>query len=298
MSIHKNIEQSSTLDAAFYQSQSIFDDLIELAFIPSWQFLDIHFDEAFNQFPTRFLSDVIPEPLLIINEQESIRCVSNVCTHRGNLLVLSPQKKKQIVCNYHGRCFELSGAFRSMPAFDDVTNFPSNSDHLKSFATGQLGPMLFAQLENGNTFEDLIAPIQQTIPWFAFKALEYKPELSKDYNLSAHWCLYVDNYLEGFHVPFVHPGLHEQLDMSSYETQLFDAAVLQIGRADDEEHCFDIPESQPFYGENIYAFYFWLFPNIMVNIYPWGGFVKSNHSGNTIKDNDQVQDLYVPALKP
>jgi hypothetical protein len=37
--------------------------------------------------------------------------------------------------------------------------------------------------------------------------LLYDPSGAKSFTVKAHWALYVENYLEGLHVPFVHPGL-------------------------------------------------------------------------------------------
>ena len=270
MSVHKNIKKSSTLNALFYQSLKDFDQLADTVFLKSWQFIDLEITSALNQFPFLFLEPIIPEPLILVNQPDSIHCMSNVCTHRGNLLVHKPQKSNRISCNYHGRCFDLMGSFKSMPAFEQVEGFPSKEDSLMQFGASHLGPIYFAQLEFGSTFTEWIKPVVDMLPWFPFDKLQSAPTLNKNYSLDAHWCLYVDNYLEGFHVPFVHPALNESLDMKAYETKIYDKAVLQIGRASNNEACFDIPSNQPYHAEQIYAFYFWLFPNIMINVYPWG----------------------------
>jgi choline monooxygenase len=52
--------------------------------------------------------------------------------------------------------------------------------------------------------------------------------------------------------------------------EVFPGGVLQTGIAREGEVCFDIPESSPDYGERIAAYYLWLFPNLMINLYPWG----------------------------
>ena len=88
--------------------------------------------------------------------------------------------------------------------------------------------------------------------------------------VNCHWALYCDNYLEGFHIPFVHKDLNSVLDYGSYRTELFDFGTLQVGYAKDGEEVFDLPADHPDYGQSIGAFYFWLFPNIMLNFYPWG----------------------------
>jgi choline monooxygenase len=93
---------------------------------------------------------------------------------------------------------------------------------------------------------------------------------SKDFLVHAHWALYCDNYLEGFHVPFVHEGLNKVLDYGSYKTETYEHCNLQIGYTDDATEVFNLPESHPDYGKNVAAYYYWVFPNMMFNFYPWG----------------------------
>ena len=53
----------------------------------------------------------------------------------------------------------------------------------------------------------------------------------KDFTVQAHWALYVENYLEGFHIPFVHAALNEAVDYGTYATELDRYANLQLARA-------------------------------------------------------------------
>ena len=57
---------------------------------------------------------------------------------------------------------------------------------------------------------------------------------TKEYLVNAHWALYCDNYLEGFHIPFVHNDLNAQLDYGNYTSELYEDMALQIGYASEE----------------------------------------------------------------
>ena len=58
----------------------------------------------------------IDHEVLIINDNSDIKSMSNVCTHRGNILVENPKNLKQgIICRYHGRQFNTCGKFKFMP---------------------------------------------------------------------------------------------------------------------------------------------------------------------------------------
>ncbi len=77
----------------------------------------------------------------------------------------------------------------------------------------------------------------------------------REYEVSAHWALYCENYLEGFHIPYVHHALNSIVDYGTYTTDTFRYSSLQTGY-DDEG--------------NVAAKYLFLFPNMMFNFYPWG----------------------------
>jgi choline monooxygenase len=68
----------------------------------------------------------------------------------------------------------------------------------------------------------------------------------------------------------VHAGLNAVIDYGNYTTELFRFSNLQLGIAKDGEACFDLPPSSPDYGKKVAAYYFWVFPNLMFNFYPWG----------------------------
>ena len=88
--------------------------------------------------------------------------------------------------------------------------------------------------------------------------------------INCHWALYCDNYLEGFHIPFVHDDLNEALDYGNYKTEIYEYFNLQIGYSDTSEDTFSLPEDHVDYGKNVAAYYYWIFPNMMFNFIPWG----------------------------
>ena len=106
--------------------------------------------------------------------------------------------------------------------------------------------------------------------WANQKEMERDKSRDRDWIIETNWALYVDNYLEGFHIPFVHSDLNAVLDYGDYTTELFEGGVLQIGIASEGEPFFEIPKGSTDYGKKIAAYYWWLFPGLMLNIYPWG----------------------------
>ena len=185
-------------------------------------------------------------------------------------MVESPGKLRHLRCRYHGRRFGLDGCFQHMPECEAAVGFPSAADNLPRVALEGWGKLLFANLEPAVPFADLIAEVERRVGFLPLDRLSFEPRRSRDYLVHAHWALYCDNYLEGFHIPFVHADLAETLDYGSYRTELLPHASLQLGIAKGAEEAFDLPPSSPDFGQRVAAYYFWLFPNTMLNVYPWG----------------------------
>jgi choline monooxygenase len=94
-----------------------------------------------------------------------------------------------------------------------------------------------------------------------------------DWYIDCNWKVYVDNYLEGYHIPIVHPGLNRELDYARYRTETRRYYSIQhspIKRV--ESARLRVDES----GDNNEAQFFWIFPNLMLNVYP------DNYSTNLI----------------
>ena len=96
----------------------------------------------------------------------------------------------------------------------------------------------------------------------------FDPNASRDYLVKANWALYCDNYLEGFHIPFIHKDLAKTLDYSKYKSELFDFCNLQIGIASGGEQLLIYRIIYRFRPRNC-AYYFWV-SKLMFNFYPWG----------------------------
>ncbi|MGB5378172.1 aromatic ring-hydroxylating oxygenase subunit alpha [Muriicola sp.] len=271
--IDPDITKASTLPSSFYKDPDIFEAIKQKIFYRSWQWIgDSHkVRSKGTAYPFVLLRDFLEEPMLLTKDKEGeIHCLSNVCTHRGNLVISDTGSYKKLICGYHGRRFSLNGNFEHMPEFKETKNFPGPCDNLHDFPLRQWGPLLFAGLSPVFDFQTVIDKMNQRVGFMSFDKLVHDPKRDKNYVINAHWALYCDNYLEGFHIPFVHDDLNAVLDYGDYETICFDHCNVQIGYAEGSEDIFDLPEGHIDHGKNIAAYYFWVFPNMMFNFYPWG----------------------------
>jgi choline monooxygenase len=125
---------------------------------------------------------------------------------------------------------------------------------------------VFASAGAKQRFELWFADLERRMSWFPEDELRFDPSRSRDYDVAANWALYCDNYLEGFHIPFVHAALNSSLSMESYATELFETSSVQIATAKEGEEAFELPAA----GQRIAGYYWFLYPNLMLNFYPWG----------------------------
>ena len=270
--VDSDITKAQTLPSEFYCDNQIFQN-VKKVFNSSWLFA-AHNNELAdcNVFPLNQMTD-LGEAMMITkgSNTEDIRCISNVCTHRGMIIENSPCKTNTLQCPYHGRTFSLDGKIKSMPEFDDVHDFPSAEDNLREYSIREWNGLQFIRMEEESLdFDEVFSHLENRIGWMGVKDFTYDDSRDRDYTISANWALYVDNYLEGFHIPFVHSDLNQSLDYSSYQTEIFTGGVLQVGIAKEGEPSFELPETSVDYGKKIGAYYYWLFPNTMLNFYPWG----------------------------
>jgi choline monooxygenase len=263
-SIDPDIRRASSLPSEAYSSPAWFDRIRERVLARTWHF--VADAEALagpgRVLPCTLLERCLDEPLVFTRDAGgALHALSNVCTHRGNLVAAEAGEAQGLRCRYHGRRFGLDGRFVSMPEFEGVVGFPSGADDLAAVPLGRLDRFLFSSVEPAMPFEDVVAPLKARLPAEAFGPMTFAPERSRDYDVAASFLLYCDNYAEGFHIPFVHAALSAVVDYGSYETELHRWGTLQIGRAKPGEDCFE---------GGVAAYYAFLFPATMLNFYPWG----------------------------
>ena len=256
--IDSNIRKADTLKSSFYTDKNIFRNSIEKIFSSTWQYgLDINALKSKNIYPIDFLPETVCESLVITKNKEEINCISNVCTHRGHIVCQKHKKGNNLSCRYHGRSFSLDGKLKNAVGFENSLNFPTPKDNLTEIPLRKWKNFLFFSLSKDSNNLFALEDIDSRLDKFPFNRLNFSEELSNSFVINTHWAMYCENYLEGFHVPFVHKGLSNEINNQSYTTELLENAVLQYASKKDAD-------------DDLYAHYYWIFPNLMLNFYSWG----------------------------
>ena len=293
-SINSEIESAETLSSSFYTSEENYIQSIEKIFARSWQYIGDRtqlLKSPENVFPVTLLDKTVGEPLMLqTQEDDDVQCISNVCTHRGFQIVHHPAKMKKIICGYHGRRFDLDGKVEHMPEFKKAKDFPRACDHLTKLPVARWKRFLFTGINPKIDFKEITSKLDERLGFLDLDSWRFASEFSKTYNVSANWALYCDNYLEGFHIPFVHQDLNNMIDYGEYATECYNHMVVQIGYGKKGDNGFDLPKEHPDFGKVVIAYYYWLFPNFMINVYPWG--IQINIVKPISKDYCKVEFLY------
>ncbi|MFN7172902.1 MAG: aromatic ring-hydroxylating oxygenase subunit alpha [Fimbriimonadaceae bacterium] len=271
--IDPNIKRAWTLPSEAYTSTELFGELCQKLLQESWHYAGTIEDlkAPGSCQPVRLEVGTSHQEILLTRDYgDRLHAMSNVCTHRGALVQEGFGVERSLRCRYHGRRFGLDGCYLSMPEFDGVENFPAESDNLPKLQLAQFGPMVFCSIKPSTTFAEWIKPMSSMIKSFEIDRMELNRTEVREYSVRANWIAYLDNYLEGFHIPYVHPSLNEELDYGEYLVELFPTGSLQIGTASEGAVRFSKGDLSESLGDSIGALYYHFFPLTMFNLYPWG----------------------------
>jgi choline monooxygenase len=275
LEVGDDVSTARTPPAEMYRDPAWFAALAERVLARSWHWIG---DESLvpdpkSSAPVELALGAGSESVLLVRDERGrVGCLSNVCTHRGNVLSREPARGGTIRCGYHGRCFGLDGRVVAAPGFEGAVGFPSAEDALPRVPSGRFRGHLFAGAQPRTPFASWIATAEESLAWAPLESMRFDATSVVDHHVDAHWALYVENYLEGYHVPYVHAGLAREVDVDAYETRLLEHGVLQVGFAGPGEAsaAFRPPVCPPRERRPVAAWWLWLFPATMLNVYPWG----------------------------
>jgi choline monooxygenase len=260
--IDPNIKAAQTLPSRFYFAPEIFEHDVRAVFHRTWQLMGA---SCLAAAPGDYFTfEVAGEPLLIARDAAgALRAFYNVCRHRAGPVAKGCGSRKVFRCGYHGWTYSLDGRLLNTPEFEGAENFPAEEYGLRPIAAVERCGLIFVNLGNRPAtigLEGLFARLAR----FGFDRLRFFER--RDYIMECNWKVYIDNFLEGYHLPSVHPGLNKELDYGNYVTELFDSYNVQWSpiRATEGER------ERRYAGATgaETAEYFWGFPNWMLNCYP------------------------------
>jgi choline monooxygenase len=219
-----------------------------------------------------FACEIVGEPLVVTRGKDDVlRAFYNVCRHRGAMVARGKGNRKSLQCHYHGWTYGLDGKLLRAPEFEGVQNWRADDVCLPEVKVELWGPFIFINL-------DPHAPPMSTTPYGEIHAEISSKGFNidkmsfferRDYLIDCNWKVYVDNYLEGYHLPTAHPGLFRELDYDQYRVDTYDAYSKQYAPIRDLQPGEIAGRDRRYVrtSDEDDALYYWIFPNVMLNVY-------------------------------
>lgn len=251
------IERAHTLPSQCYTVASWHQHDIQHVLSKRWQF-------AAHISQLERTGDVVPiellgQPVVLVRDGTTIRAFYNVCKHRGGPIATEPENCKMLQCKYHGWTYKLNGTLRGVPKFKYAELFDKKDFGLTEIPLLEWEGLLFVRLgEQAEPLEQQIGGISEAVSPTRIRDFVYHSRVS--YPIACNWKVYADNYLEGYHIPHVHPDLCNLLDMDHYKTIVDGWQILQDSPLRDKDSIYS--------GGDETAWYYFIYPNMMLNILP------------------------------
>ena len=262
----RDIARASTLLADRYFKPEIFEEEKNRIFSGTWQVVG-HVRQASNP-GDYFTFDLIGEPLLIVRGDDGeLRGFYNVCRHRAGNPASGCGNRKLFRCAYHGWTYRQDGALLVTPEFEGVEDFDPREFGLVPVRLEEWFNLIFVNLDpEAPPLGECLGELAMQAQKFDFRNMEFYER--RTYDMKCNWKTYVDNYLEGYHLPSVHPALNRELNYGAYAVEAYPRHVRQWSPIRGDQPGDATPRRYQAMGEDLTADYFWVFPNWMLNCYP------------------------------
>jgi choline monooxygenase len=195
-------------------------------------------------------------PLLAVRGQDgAIRVLHNVCRHRAGPLATQDGRGARLLrCRYHGWSYSLDGRLVAATDTPPDCGIDASRICLPEARCHVWHGLVFAAVGDAPAAQDWLADV---VP--PSNELAQFRHLARDvYEIDCNWKVYVDNYLEGYHLPHVHPSLNRVLDYRHYTTTLGRWHSVQSSPLDAAAGPYRAGEAR----------YVFLYPCTMLNLLP------------------------------
>src|SRR5690349_21598814 len=278
LDVNEQIECAHTLASRFYTDPSILEIEKSKIFRRTWQLVGTLSQDCgeangrkrtIAEPETYFTADLAGEPIVIVRDKGgTLRAFSNVCRHRAGPIAQGSGCKNVLRCGYHGWTYTLDGRLIGTPDMEGVEFFDRSTMGMVPLRVEMWEQFIFVNFDTqAEPLAAFLGEIPRQAQGFAFKGLQFAER--RDYVIACNWKVYVDNYLEGYHIPIAHPGLMREIDYAQYRTETFRyysqqfAPIRAMSPGEGADRLY-----APGAGAPQEALYFWIFPNLMLNIYP------------------------------
>jgi choline monooxygenase len=275
--VNPQLECAETLPSRFYTDPAVLALEKERIFRRTWQLVgtlgqpcgEVNSAKRTIADPESYFTfDFAGEPIVVVRDAAgTLRAFSNVCRHRAGPIAEGAGCRKVFNCAYHGWTYTLDGRLIGTPEVDGMEFFDRSTMGMFPLRCETWEQFIFVNFAAaGPSLAEYLGNIPELTREFSFAGLGLVER--RDYIVNCNWKVYVDNYLEGYHIPIVHPGLMKEIDYPRYRCETFRYHSQQLGPVKEIKPG-DTQERVYTPGKGLKEpLYFWVFPNMMLNFYP------------------------------
>lgn len=221
---------------------------------------------------------VAGESLIVLRDRAGqARAYYNVCRHRGTRLLVEPRGalSETIQCPYHAWTYALDGRLIGAPHMNEVEGFDKRDYPLHEAPLAEWEGFLFVSIAREPVpFDRAFAPVFGRFTRFNLPRLAAVRRV--EYDVRANWKLIFQNYSECLHCPVIHPELSRVLPYTSGANDLVEGPFLGGSMVISEPNASAtltgracaLPLADAGSGDERRAYYYTLFPNLMLSIHP------------------------------
>lgn len=216
------VELASTLIADAYRSPDFFAEEQRRLFAKSWVAVATRSDV--REPGQAIVRDVAGRSVIITpNRNGELHAFLNVCRHRGSRLIAKDVTLKagRIRCPYHAWAYDLDGQCIGTPLFEgsdipddmraafdmgNVRKFDRADYPLFPVAVATWGPLVLVSLNpDVMTLQNWLGDLPDRLGGYDLESWDVRA--GKNYDIQANWKLIAENFMEYYHLPWVHPEL-------------------------------------------------------------------------------------------
>ena len=260
-----------TLHAENYTDPNVFQKETQKIFAQEW--IPIAHTSEFIEAQFAIERRFVHFSIILVRDKEDFRAFHNVCPHRAGPLLWKQDalSLKALRCRYHGWRYNLEGICTHQPDFGAAVEAKLQSIHVQVWHG-----LIFINIHSNPPAFHWSELLNNQAP----SLLPFEFHRTASHTIACNWKTYVENYLEGYHIPYLHPSLRSSIQMSQYKI-----------------HCQKtlITHEVPTKGESeVSGFWAYLWPLTALNMY---GSSMSIERINPI-DTHNTQIHYIYLSKP
>lgn len=206
------------LEPRDYHDPARYEAELDAVFRRSWNLLCLADDVA--KPGDRYAGQVAGRPVVVVNDAGSLKAFSNVCGHRHSLICpVGRGHGERMKCQIHGWEYDRDGQLAKIPDGKHFKVVKPGDFCLSRYRVERSGPFVFVNLSaEGPSFEEHLGSFATEFHrWYDNLRLAHVWSHEHDVN----WKIPVENGIESYHVPMVHPTTYQDFrDESLHDHRL------------------------------------------------------------------------------